>query len=116
MATPDQSEGISPAPGKQLPALAAELDKIIDDAAFVAANQFLGSGLRFERNRRRRNAWEVLELDVRVERAKLSEPSARNIEMIITDLLTRRIAILDMDHQAIPAEALGRPGSGAPGW
>jgi hypothetical protein len=84
-------------------------------AGFVAANQFLGSGQRFERNRRRRNAWEVLELDARVERAKLSEPSARNIEMIISDLLKRRIAILDMDHQAIPAEALGNPRSSRPG-
>jgi hypothetical protein len=169
MATPDNSEGSSSAVAKQLPALAAELDKIIDDAGqraksmrlyvklwqgidivfgllaatlaavagaaglastagrvpaailalcaagFAAANQFLGSGQRFERNRRRRNAWEVLELDARVERAKLNEPSAKTIEVVITNLMRRRIAILDMDHQAIPAEALGNPVSPRPG-
>jgi hypothetical protein len=35
--------------------------------------------------------------------------------MVIGDLLKRRIAILDMDHQAIPAEVLGNPISSRPG-
>lgn len=157
----DGSSGGSASPGKHSPGLAAELDKLIEDAGgrarsmrfyvrlwqvvdiifgllaatlaavagaaglastagrvpaailalcaagFVAANQFLGSNSRFEGNRRRRNAWEVLEWDARAERAKLSESSAEILEAVMTQLLRRRIAILDMDHQAIPAEALG---------
>lgn len=84
-------------------------------AGFAAANQFLGSGERFEKNRRRRNAWEVLEWDARVERAKLTEPSAKTIEVVMSELIRRRIAILDMDHQAIPAAALGSSGTSGPG-
>jgi hypothetical protein len=169
MSTLDESAGGSLPEGKGSANLAAELDKLIDDAGgraksthlyvrlwqvvdvifgflaatlaavagaaglastagrvpaailalcaagFAAANQFLGSGERFERNRKRRNAWEVLEWDARVERAKLSEPSAKSMEAVMNELLRRRIAIFDMDHQAIPANALGNSDTSRPG-
>jgi len=169
MVRSDESSGGSLPTGNQFLGLAAELDKLIDDArgraksmglyvklwqvidvifgllaatlaavagaaglastagrvpaailalcaaGFAAANQFLGSGERFEKNRRRRNAWEVLEWDARAERAKLSEPSAKSVEVVISELLRRRIAILDMDHQAIPVDALGSSDKSRPG-
>jgi hypothetical protein len=76
-------------------------------AGLAAANQFLGSAERFEKNRTRRNAWEVLEWDARMERGKLNKTSAENMEAVINELLRRRVAILNMDHQAIPVDALG---------
>jgi hypothetical protein len=155
----------SPGPGKQQSSLAAELDKLIDDArkrakithsyelfwqgldaifgllaavlaaiagaaglastagripaailalcaaGFAAANQFLGSGERYERNRRCGNAWEVLEWDACAERAKLGEPSVKSLDVVMSELFQRRIAIMDMDHRAIPPNALSSPGS-----
>jgi hypothetical protein len=78
-------------------------------AGFVAANQFLGSNDRFEKNRKRRNSWEALEWDARTERAKLDKSSAMSEAVVMRELLRRRIAILNMDHQGIPSDALGDP-------
>jgi hypothetical protein len=77
-------------------------------AALVAGNQYLGSGVRYERNRRRRNAYEALACDARLEEAKAKEQRLSDLDEVVRELLRRQVAIKDMDHQAVPAEALGR--------
>jgi len=77
-------------------------------AGLAAGNQFLGSGVRYERNRKRRNAWKALELDACLEKAKLEEPPRRRLEEVMRPLLDRRAAIDDMDHEPVPLIALGR--------
>jgi hypothetical protein len=77
-------------------------------AALVAGNQYLGSGVRYERNRRRRNAYEALACDARLEEAKAKEQRLSDLDKVVRELLRRQVAIKDMDHQAVPAEALGR--------
>jgi hypothetical protein len=76
-------------------------------AGFAAANKFLDSGKRFQKNRKRMNAWDALKWDADAKRAKLCESSAGSIEDVVSELLRRRIAILNMDHDAIPPDALG---------
>jgi hypothetical protein len=77
-------------------------------AGLAAGNQFLGSGVRYERNRKRRNAWKALELDARLDKAKLEESPPRGLEEVMRALLDRRAAIEDMDHEPVPLIALGR--------
>jgi hypothetical protein len=84
-------------------------------AGLAAANQFLSSGERYERNRRRRNAWQALELDARVEQAKVGDPAAENLDEVMHGLLRRRIAIMDMDHRPVPPAALSGPMSPSAG-
>jgi hypothetical protein len=80
-------------------------------AALVAGNQFLGSSARYERNRKRRYAFEALACDARLEEAKAGDPPARGLDKIVDRFLQRQIAINDMDHQAVPPAALGREDS-----
>jgi hypothetical protein len=77
-------------------------------AGLIAGNQYLGSGVRYERNRRRRNAYEALACDARLEEAKAKEQHRSDLDEAVHELLRRQVAIKDMDHQAVPAEALGR--------
>jgi hypothetical protein len=77
-------------------------------AGLIAGNQYLGSGLSFERNRRRRNAYQALACDGRLEEAKAKEKRLSDLDEVMRALLARQVAIRDMDHQAVPAEALGR--------
>ena len=77
-------------------------------AGLIAGNQFLGSGARYDRNIRRRNAYEALARDARLEEAKAKEQRISDLDEVLHELLRRRVAIKDMDHQAVPAEALGR--------
>jgi hypothetical protein len=84
-------------------------------AALVAGNQYLGSGVRYERNRRRRNAYEALAGDARLEEARAREKRLPDLDAALHELLQRQVAIKDMEHQAVPAEALGdrsRPHAG----
>jgi hypothetical protein len=46
-------------------------------AGLVAGNQYLGSSLRYESNRRRRNAYEALACD-----ARLEEANVRNLDSV----------------------------------
>jgi hypothetical protein len=80
-------------------------------AALVAGNQFLSSGARYERNRKRLYAFEALACDARLEEAKAGNQPAPGLDKIMDKLLRRQIAINDMDHQAVPAAALGREDS-----
>jgi hypothetical protein len=74
----------------------------------AAANQFLGSGARYERNRKRRNAWKALELDARLEQARADGYAAESLYSVVHELRDRETAIEDMDHEAVPLVALGR--------
>ena len=82
----------------------------------AAANQFLGSGVRYERNRKRRNAWRALAMDASLEQAKANEHATKGADEhatkrlfeVIRELHDRQIAIEDMDHEAVPLIALGR--------
>jgi len=78
-------------------------------AALVAGNQYLSSGVRYERNRRRRNAYEALASDARLEEARAKEKRLPDLDTVLHELLQRQVAIKDMDHQAVPAEALRAP-------
>jgi hypothetical protein len=78
-------------------------------AGLAAANQFLHSGERYERNRRRRSAWQALERDARLEHASTREQGESDTESlydVMRELLRRRIAIMDMDHRSVPPDAL----------
>ena len=77
-------------------------------AGLIAGNQYLGSGARYGRNIRRRNAYEALARDARLEEAKAKEQRISDLDEVLHELLRRQVAIKDMDHQAVPAEALGR--------
>lgn len=77
-------------------------------AGLIAGNQYLGSGARYDRNIRRRNAYEALARDARLEEAKAKEQRISDLDEVLHELLRRRVAIKDIDHQAVPAEALGR--------
>lgn len=77
-------------------------------AGLIAGNQYLGTGTRFERDRRRRNAYEALACDARLEEAKAEEKRLSDLDDVMRALLQRLLAIKDTDHQSIPAEALGR--------
>jgi hypothetical protein len=82
-------------------------------AGLVAGNQYLGSGARYERNRRRRYAFEALACDARLEeakaleKAKAGDPRPPSLDEVVQELLRRQVAIKDMDHQAVPPAALG---------
>jgi hypothetical protein len=78
-------------------------------AGLAAANQFLHSGERYVRNRRHSSAWQALERDARLERANAGEPTAESLYEVMRELLRRRIAIMDMDHRAVPSDALSGP-------
>lgn len=77
-------------------------------AGLIAGNQYLGSAGRYERDIRRRNAYEALTRDARLEEAKAKEQRTTDLDEVLRALLRRQVAIKDMDHQAVPAEALGR--------
>jgi hypothetical protein len=77
-------------------------------AGLIAGNQYLGSGARYESNIRRRNAYEALARDARLEEVKAKEQHISDLDEVLHELLRRQVAIKDMDHQAVPAEALGR--------
>jgi hypothetical protein len=75
--------------------------------ASTAANKFLDSGNRFQKNRKRMNARDALKWGAEAKKEMLRESSAGGVEGIVSELLRRRIAILNMDHDAIPPDALG---------
>jgi hypothetical protein len=77
-------------------------------AGLIAGNQYLGSAARYERNIRRRNAYEALARDARLEEAKAKEQRIPDLDEALHGLLRRQVAIKDMEHLAVPAEALGR--------
>ena len=76
-------------------------------AGLIAGNQYLGGAGRYERDIRRRNAYEALARDARLEEAIAKEQRISDVDEVLRELLRRRVAIKDMDHQAVPAEALG---------
>jgi hypothetical protein len=76
-------------------------------AGLIAGNQYLGSAGRYEKDIRRRNAYEALARDARLEEAMAKEQRISDLDVVLRGLLRRRVAIKDMDHQAVPAEALG---------
>jgi hypothetical protein len=84
-------------------------------AGFAAANKYLDSGNRFQKNRKRMNAWDILKWDADAKRSKLSESPDESIEDIVNEFLRRRIVILNMDHDAIPPDALGYSEDSSPG-
>jgi hypothetical protein len=77
-------------------------------AGLVAGNQYLSSGVRYETNRRRRSAFEALACDARLEEARARDQGISDLDQVVRELLWRQVAIMDMDHLAVPAEALGR--------
>jgi hypothetical protein len=77
-------------------------------AGLIARNQYLGSAGRYERDIRRRNAYETLARDGRLEEALAKEERISDLDEVLRELLRRRVAVKDMDHQAVPAEALRR--------
>jgi hypothetical protein len=70
--------------------------------ALTAALRFLRSDERYERNRRRCNAWQVLEHEARLASAADGYPGAENLYCMMKDLLKRRAAIMEMDHKPLP--------------
>jgi hypothetical protein len=77
-------------------------------AGLAAGNQYLGSRMRYEKNRRRGNAYEALASDARLEEARAKEKRVQDLDEVVRELLRRQVTIKDMDHQAVPVEALGR--------
>ena len=64
-------------------------------AGLVAGNQFLGSGARYERNRKRRNAFQALACDARLAEAQAGERPAGGLDKVVDKLLQRQVAIND---------------------
>jgi hypothetical protein len=93
MVTPDETASASPSASEQFPGLAAGLNELIDDARGRAKS------MRFYVK-----FWQVIDVLLGLLAATLA---AENIEAVINELLRRRVAILNMDHQAIPVGALG---------
>ena len=81
-------------------------------AALTAAARFLRSGERYERNWRRRIAWQHLGQEARFASAADGYPGARNLYDVIQDLLERRVAIMEMDHYSLPPSVVHKQGKG----
>ncbi len=70
--------------------------------ALTAAVRFLQSNERYEKNRRRCIAWQVLERDARFAIASDGHPKAPNLFDVLQDLLKRRAVIMEMYHTPLP--------------
>jgi len=79
--------------------------------ALTAAARFLRSDQRYETNRRRHIAWEVLRRDARLAGAVSEYASAQDLCDVIRDLLQRRSAIMSMDHYPLPPEVVHKQAS-----
>jgi len=79
-------------------------------AALSAATKFLNSGGRCDKNRKYRTAWEALDRDACFAQATQDYPGAESSYDALRRLLNRRVAIMEMDHDSVPPNALGRPG------
>jgi hypothetical protein len=83
-------------------------------AGLAAANSFLRSDERFDRNISRRNAWLALERDARLEKAKVgNDPNAQY--QVLRAGYRRWIAINDFEHKPVPPDVLGELASGMTG-
>lgn len=74
--------------------------------ALAAAVRFLRSKDRYEKNRRRCNAWQVLAREARLASAADGHPETQDLYGIILDLLARRAIIIAMDHDPLPADII----------
>jgi hypothetical protein len=77
-------------------------------AGLTAASKFLESRERYERNRKRRNALQALERDARFADASQGCPGAESLRDALRSLNDRWTAIMNMDHDPVPANALGQ--------
>jgi hypothetical protein len=68
-----------------------------------------GSSGRCDKNRKYRTAWEALDRDACFAQATEGYPGAESLYDAVRKLLDRRIAIMEMDHDSVPPNALGRP-------
>jgi hypothetical protein len=71
-------------------------------AALAAAARFLGSNERYEKNRRRSIAWQVLADEARLASAGEGHPGAQTLYRTMQDLLQRRAIIMEMYHTPLP--------------
>jgi hypothetical protein len=83
-------------------------------AALAAATRFLRSSERYERNWRRRVAWQHLGYEARFASAADGYPGAQNLYDSIQDLLKRRVAIMEMDHLPLPPEVVRKQSENNP--
>jgi hypothetical protein len=75
-------------------------------AGLAAANSFLRSDERFERNLSRRNAWQALERDIRLEEAKVANHTRAQYRLLRNGN-QRWVAINNFEHKPIPPDVLG---------
>jgi hypothetical protein len=76
-------------------------------AGLTAASKFLECRARYERNRKRRNALHALERDVHFAKASEGCPGAVSPCDAVRNFNYRLTVIGNMDHDSVPAEALG---------
>jgi hypothetical protein len=76
-------------------------------AGLTTGNQFLHTDDHYEKNLRRRNAWEALRLDAQLDRARAAEQTDDELREVIDALLRRRLAIRNLNHQPLPDATLG---------
>jgi hypothetical protein len=77
-------------------------------AGLTAASRFLESSQRYERNRKRRNALQALERDAQFAEASQGWPGAESLYDALRRLNDRWTVIMNMDHDPVPADALGQ--------
>jgi hypothetical protein len=75
-------------------------------AALTAAVRFLGSNERYEKNRRRCIAWQVLGYEARLASAAEGHPGTQNLYCTMQDLLKRRATIMEMYHNPLPSSVV----------
>jgi hypothetical protein len=80
-------------------------------AGLAAANSFLRSDERYDRNLARRNAWQALERDARLEKANVANHSADDLYGVVLEMYRRWIAINEFEHKPVPPSALSDPAS-----
>jgi hypothetical protein len=76
-------------------------------AGLTAGNQFLRTDDHYEKNLRRRNAWEALQLDAKLEQARVSSQTDDALYAVVQGLLQRRLEIRNLNHASLPDAALG---------
>lgn len=90
--------------GERIPAAIMALGA----AALAAAARFLRSNERYEKNWRRRTAWQIVGDGARLASAADGYPGAQNVYETLQDLLQRRAEVMEMDHYPLPASVVRR--------
>lgn len=83
-------------------------------AAMTAAARFLSSNERYERNWKRFRAWHALERDASFASASEGYPGTESLYDIIQAMLARGTAIMEIDRDPVPEEALGKQSADVP--